>query len=208
MHYHWLNPRFTVALSIVTTIAVFTAVSMLSRSTWRSLAYSQPVSVGSNNQSLSPTGSSNTSFNIPYNPPKGASNADANIIQSPFRNTFAYVRFNHDLPEREKVVLEGYESFFDTVHVSMPSDGHNTTELNRTRDFSDDAFVPYARVADLLETILDDPELSHVDGMLFFHFDAWIDPMSFFDMGESTQLGIFHKLYANLFRFRQILGTQ
>jgi hypothetical protein len=203
MHSHRLNPRFTIALGIATTIAVFAAVSTLSGSSWRSLAYPQAFSVGSSsNQSLSPTGSSNTSLTIPHETSKGASSSDANIIQSPFRNTFAYVRFNHDLPEREKVVLEGYNPFFHTVHVSMPSEGHNTTELNRTRDFSDDAFVPYAPVADLLKTILDDPELSHVDGLLFFHFDAWVEPMSFFDMGELPQLHHFHKLNANLFRFR------
>jgi len=43
----------------------------------------------------------------------------AEVITSPFQNTFAMVRWNTRLPERIPLIKK-YEPFFRAVHVSMP----------------------------------------------------------------------------------------
>lgn len=94
----------------------------------------------------------------------------------------AYVRWNSKHPERISDIREGYEPFFHTVHYSMPFIETDTTDfLNMTHDSWDDAFYGYTAVKNTMQEILD-ADNSTIDGMLFFHFDAWIDPMGFAEM--------------------------
>jgi hypothetical protein len=123
----------------------------------------------------------------------------SNIVTSPFKNTVAFIRINHDLPQREKLVRDAYEPFFHTVHVSMPSDErkhgkHKVTETSPERDYWDDSYLPYPPVKDLLNLLLEKEQAEEhstknstsskgpIEGLLYFHFDAWIDPLGFQDM--------------------------
>lgn len=103
-------------------------------------------------------------------------------FDSPFKNTLAFIRLNFDLPKRVETLTEGYAPFFAELHFSMPSEGHNVTETNATRDYWWDPQLVYPPVQETLQIVLDDPEYAHIEGMLFYHFDAWIEPLGFGDM--------------------------
>lgn len=40
----------------------------------------------------------------------------------------------------------------------------------------------YTPITNLLQLMVDDPQYSHIDGMLYYHFDSWIQPMGYTDM--------------------------
>jgi len=119
------------------------------------------------------------------------------VVTSPFKNTIAFIRVNHDLPQREQLVRDAYSPFFHTVHVSMPSDekkhgNHAITETTPERDYWNDGFLPYPPVRELLNLLLEQEqadaqsnitsEKGSIEGILYFHFDAWVEPLSFQNM--------------------------
>lgn len=109
----------------------------------------------------------------------------AEVITSPFQNTFAMVRWNTRLPERIPLIKK-YEPFFRAVHVSMP-------ELDKERpakfhdwetDQAPNTFTIYSAVARSMKMILSTQPL--IDGLLYFHFDAWIDPLAWGDLDRNN----------------------
>lgn len=103
------------------------------------------------------------------------------VLNSPLRNTMAYVRWNHAIPERVPSVMK-YEPFFHSVHISMKDSlsGEPESFLNMTNDQFDNTGHPHEPVAETMKLILrDEPD---IEGMLFFHFDAWVSPMDFVGM--------------------------
>ena len=102
------------------------------------------------------------------------------MADSPLRNVMAFVRWNHAVPQRVPAIMK-YEPFFHTVHISMrdqmPSVGDSF--LNITHDTHRITGNPQKAVSRTMQLILDnEPE---IEGILFFHFDAWITPMEFGD---------------------------
>jgi hypothetical protein len=101
-------------------------------------------------------------------------------LESPFKNTLGMVRWNSKHSERVPFIRK-YEPFFHTLHLSLP-DYLNDTNLpvgyhNLTDDSWNDRLTPYVQVAKTMQLVLDnEPE---INGLLFFHFDAWIDPLDF-----------------------------
>jgi hypothetical protein len=107
------------------------------------------------------------------------------ILESPFKNTLAYVRWNTYHPERAPA-LELYAPFFHTLHFSMPDHPREESFYGPTitHDSWGWAGVSYQAVADTMQLILDAPDDSRgsdINGLMFYHFDAWIDPMRFAD---------------------------
>lgn len=109
------------------------------------------------------------------------------IVESPFKNSMAFIRWNHYLPERVPT-LEKYQPFFKAVHVSMPNykkkEGklgkHYYTNLNGSN--ARDILHPYVDVSKTMQMLLDAPAGSteaSIDGLFYFHFDAWIYPLRF-----------------------------
>lgn len=99
------------------------------------------------------------------------------ILISPFNNTLAMVRWNSGRPERIPMIRK-YEPFFHSIHISMPDSMPNQTEKyhNITNDQYEDAFLIYQQVARTMQLALDtQPD---VEGLLYYHFDAWIDPLA------------------------------
>lgn len=59
---------------------------------------------------------------------------------------------------------------------------------NMTYDTYEDAYTIYKSLRDTMAHILahpSDPETKDIHGLLYFHFDAWIDPLRFADMDKS-----------------------
>lgn len=106
------------------------------------------------------------------------------ILTSPFNNTLAFVRWNEHHPERIPLI-EKYAPFFHTLHFSMPAmiDAPLKTEYqNLTHDNWEDGLVTYVQIARTMEWILKMPKNEserEIEGLLQFHFDAWVDPMDF-----------------------------
>ena len=112
-----------------------------------------------------------------------ANNSTSNVtkLESPFKNSMAFVRINGDRPERIPTIM-GYEPFFREMHISMPGLTPNKHQHNLTHDSFEQTFTAYKAVADTMKLILDAPandSASKIDGIFFFHFDIWIDPMAF-----------------------------
>ncbi|KAH8764790.1 UDP-galactose transporter [Hyaloscypha finlandica] len=107
---------------------------------------------------------------------------NTSIIHSPFNTTLGFMKWNHHLPERIPLIQK-YEPFFHTVHYSMPLPDEKDSELhNLTHDAWQNPLVNYAQIARTMQFILDQPAKSsanEITGLLFLHFDAWIDPLSF-----------------------------
>jgi hypothetical protein len=103
----------------------------------------------------------------------------ATIFESPFKNVVASIRINHDLPERIPTLREGYEPFFHTVHISMPHGNEDPTQTNYTRDFWNNGEMPYPPVVDLVQFLVEDPGSADIEGLIWYHFDSWIEPLSF-----------------------------
>ena len=111
--------------------------------------------------------------------------SDVPTVESPFKNSMAYIRWNHYQPERIPT-LKKFEPFFKAIHISMPESKkkgkkfHYHTSLNRSN--SHDLLHPYVDVARTMQLLLDAPAgttESSIDGLFFFHFDAWIYPLRF-----------------------------
>ncbi|KAF2101117.1 hypothetical protein NA57DRAFT_74705 [Rhizodiscina lignyota] len=126
---------------------------------------------------------------------------------SPFKNTVAYIRLNSDAhPERIPLLMQ-YEPFFHTIHISHPNNVVDSGEqyfLNITHDNYWSFWTGYQGVANLMASILNsssegpieathdghsgpegfvgDRHVQNITGVWFMHFDAWVDPMKFFDM--------------------------
>ncbi|KAM4062782.1 nucleotide-sugar transporter [Hirsutella rhossiliensis] len=95
---------------------------------------------------------------------------------SPFRNTLAVIRWNSAHPERIPLLMK-YKPFFRSMHLSIPDIMPNDSPVarNKTYDGSNEPFTIYREVANVMKMALaGQPE---VDGLMYFHFDAWIDPM-------------------------------
>lgn len=110
-----------------------------------------------------------------------------NVLESPFKNTLAYVRWNTKHEERIPTIKHGYTPFFHTVHYSMPElgvgeRGSTRNSVNLTHDSFEDAFWGYRAVRDTMSIILKQTTEEEIDGLLFFHFDVWLDPLGFADM--------------------------
>lgn len=102
-------------------------------------------------------------------------------IESPFKNTMAMIRWNSAHPERIPL-LEKYEPFFHTLHISMPNmfKDEDPEFHNMTHDQFPGTFTVYKQVARTMKLILDtQPE---IDGLMYYHFDAWIDPLGWTGM--------------------------
>lgn len=102
-------------------------------------------------------------------------------LESPFKNSMAFIRINGDRPERIQTVM-GYEPFFRETHISMPNLTPNKHQLNLTHDSFEQTFTAYKALGDTMKLVLDAPandSASKIDGIFFFHFDIWLDPMAF-----------------------------
>jgi UDP-galactose transporter len=106
------------------------------------------------------------------------------VLESPFKNTLAYVRWNSKHEERIPLIKTGYEQFFHTMHYSMPKlmgeDGNNF--VNLTHDAWEDGYWGYRAVKNTMKVILNETTEDEIGGMMFFHFDVWLDPMGFEEM--------------------------
>ncbi|KAK2034241.1 UDP-galactose transporter [Colletotrichum zoysiae] len=102
-------------------------------------------------------------------------------VESPFKNTMAMIRWNSARPERIPL-LQKYEPFFHTVHISMPNmfKGEDPEFHNLTHDQFPGTFTIYKQVSRTMKLILDtQPE---IDGLMYYHFDAWVDPLAWTGM--------------------------
>lgn len=106
------------------------------------------------------------------------------VLESPFKNTMAYVRWNSKYDERIPLIKNGYEDFFHTMHYSMPKlmGDEGKDFVNLTHDGWEDAFWGYKAVKNTMKIILNETTEEEIGGMLFFHFDVWVDPLGFADM--------------------------
>ncbi|CAL3967738.1 unnamed protein product [Diplocarpon coronariae] len=122
--------------------------------------------------------------------PQGEPPAEVETLHSPFNTTMAFIRWNSHHEERVPLIQK-YEPFFHTLHLSMPSyiDSPLKTEFqNLTHDNWGDGLFPYVQIARTMRYILEQarnessaPNRSAADitGLFQFHFDAWIHPMDF-----------------------------
>ena len=101
-------------------------------------------------------------------------------LQSPFRNSLAFVRFEDEYDQSvAPMVLQGYSPYFHTVHLSQGDwEAGATIVSNITHDFFKSSTVPYAPFARVAQALLDDPNIAS-DGMLFFKDTSWIRPLAF-----------------------------
>lgn len=109
------------------------------------------------------------------------SSSNVTKLESPFKNSMAFIRINADRPERIPTVM-AYEPFFREIHISMPHLTPNKHQLNLTHDSFEQTFTAYKALGDTMKLILDAPvndSASQIDGIFFFHFDIWLDPMAF-----------------------------
>lgn len=101
---------------------------------------------------------------------------NATGIESPFKNTLAFIRWNNPHPQRIPYLMK-YKPFFKDIHISLPK---YTEGNNLTADGWENAFQVYGAVADTMEhVLLHEPD---IEGLFFFHFDMWIDPLGFMDL--------------------------
>jgi hypothetical protein len=106
-------------------------------------------------------------------------------LESPLKNTLAFIRSNHDIPDRVTTLVEGYRPYFKTIHISMPAHEQNETYVDLTRDYYGDGMTPYLPVQRLLSWLDERGKLNEYDGLLYWHFDAWIEPLAFHDMDKT-----------------------
>jgi hypothetical protein len=106
-------------------------------------------------------------------------------LESPFKNTLAMIRWNSVYPERIPLIQK-YTPFFHTLHFSMPNlipPPLPDTYHNLTHDSWAESILIYSQVAQTMQLILDTSSStpSPIQGLMFFHFDAWLDPLDFAD---------------------------
>ncbi|UJR11839.1 hypothetical protein I4U23_016019 [Adineta vaga] len=99
-----------------------------------------------------------------------------NETTSPFQHTLGFIRWNSLHPERIPL-MEKYRPFFAELHYSMPN---YTTHITLTADGWKPFKDVYKAVASTMKIIL--LNYSDIQGILYFHFDAWIQPLRFDDM--------------------------
>ena len=107
-------------------------------------------------------------------------------LESPFKNTLGWIRFNSEFKQRLPLVMH-YAPFFQRLHISMPHsieafDSQNFA--NYTVDNYENSATPYKALADTMQLILGAPKNSTkaaIEGILMFHFDVWVDPLAFGD---------------------------
>ncbi|KAL3426432.1 UDP-galactose transporter [Phlyctema vagabunda] len=103
------------------------------------------------------------------------------VLTSPFKNTLAMIRWNSNHPERMPL-LRQYAPFFHDVHFSMPGYVEGQPEFhNLTHDSYQVSEYIYMQLAKTMQLILDAPKgdpTAEIDGLLYFHFDAWFDPLA------------------------------
>ncbi|CAF1043753.1 unnamed protein product [Adineta ricciae] len=105
------------------------------------------------------------------------SRSDVKYIRSPFDRTLAFIRWNSAHIQRIPLI-EKYRPFFNELHYSIPS---FTNQVNLTADGLIKYDFPYKMVSETMEIILNGT-YSSIQGILFFHFDAWINPFKFVGM--------------------------
>ncbi|KAK2043918.1 hypothetical protein LZ31DRAFT_576168 [Colletotrichum somersetense] len=112
-------------------------------------------------------------------------NGAGNLSASPFSNTLAMIRWNSKRTERLPLLMK-YEPFFHTVHVSMPDvmEDKPAAYHNLTHSQYPDHETVYMQVARTMKLVLD--EQPEIEGLLYFHFDSWIDPMAWVDMNRES----------------------
>ncbi|TAQ84108.1 hypothetical protein B7494_g7573 [Chlorociboria aeruginascens] len=106
------------------------------------------------------------------------STSRSSILESPFKNTLAMIRWNSLHPERMPLLAQ-YAPFFHDIHFSMPDLVSDQGEgfHNLTHDSEPDSLHMQGQVARTMQHVLNnEPE---IEGLLYFHFDAWIDPLAF-----------------------------
>ncbi|KAK5053699.1 hypothetical protein LTR84_001660 [Exophiala bonariae] len=103
-------------------------------------------------------------------------------VKSPFANTLGFVRWNEAYLERIPLIQK-YDPFFHTIHYSIPNyvadpptGGKFVIVTHSSWDNHENVYIP---VADTMALILNDTEYSSIEGLLFFHFDLWINPLEF-----------------------------
>jgi hypothetical protein len=109
------------------------------------------------------------------------------FVVSPFKNTLAMIRWNSPHQERVPLLMK-YEPFFHNIHISMPemlNDEEREPEFhNLTHDQFKGTFTIYQQVARTMQLVLDtEPE---IDGLLYYHFDAWVDPLAWGGMNREN----------------------
>ncbi|KAM4055037.1 nucleotide-sugar transporter [Hirsutella rhossiliensis] len=106
--------------------------------------------------------------------------AGAGNFSSPFRNVLAMVRWNTPYPERIPRIME-YQPFFDTVHISVPDmmPEQPPEHYNWTHDQFPTTNLIYRQVANMMKLVL--AGRPDIKGLMYFHFDAWLDPLGWND---------------------------
>ncbi|KAL9129687.1 MAG: hypothetical protein Q9217_001929 [Psora testacea] len=110
--------------------------------------------------------------------------SSSTTVRSPFENTLAFIRINNKELDMRVPKMRAYEPFFQDIHISKPDDNHPNDDryTNITRDYLVDVNLVYKAVADTMQLILDAPpdsRTAQIQGVMYFHFDAWIDPLGF-----------------------------
>ncbi|KAF9871466.1 hypothetical protein CkaCkLH20_11113 [Colletotrichum karsti] len=110
---------------------------------------------------------------------------EGNLTASPFSNTLAMVRWNAKRMERVPLLLK-YKPFFHTVHISMPEmmEDKPSSYHNLTHSQYEYHETIYMQVAHTMKLILD--EHPDIEGLMYFHFDSWIDPMGWVDENRQS----------------------
>jgi hypothetical protein len=104
--------------------------------------------------------------------------AQSDVLKSPLKNALAFVRWNchgECIP-----MIETYRPFFYDLHFSIPV---LTDHANLTADGLEDGSYVYSQVAETMQLILD--KYPEINGLLYYRFDSWIDPMQFSNMDSN-----------------------
>ena len=121
------------------------------------------------------------------NPNQTLSCINGDVLESPFKNTMAMIRWNSMHPERVPLLMK-YEPFFHTVHISLPGyfPDKPTNFHNLTHDQwpENGTFTVYKQIARTMRLILE--EEPKINGLLYFHFDAWINPLAWAGADANT----------------------
>lgn len=101
-------------------------------------------------------------------------------LQSPFRNTLAFIRFEDQYDQSvAPMVLQGYSDYFHTMHLSQGNwESGASDAVNITHDFYDEDASSYDAVSKIAQMLLDDSD-SPINGIFFFKDTSWIRPLSF-----------------------------
>jgi hypothetical protein len=109
----------------------------------------------------------------------------ADRVESPLKNTLAMIRWNSAHPERIPQLMK-YQPFFHTVHISMPDllPDLDPGFHNLTHDQFSATYTVYTQLARTMRLIL--ANYPQIDGLMYYHFDAWIDPMAWSNMKQKN----------------------